>query len=387
MAFTAPAAADTPFRYDSRLNTQLFDRVCSLVERRYWNREMQATDWADAKARYRKETIAARDERSVYAALNAMLETLRDSHVYAVAPSRLRKLDPNPTVGEALGFGFVAVVEDGVWRMSSIAPGSPAARAGIGIGWRLVSVDGRSIDIDYQPSEAADVTLGVEDERGVIRKIRLQPAAFTAQPDYRATRLRNGVLLLALSGFDRGADRWLVRQLAVTPRPAGVILDLRENGGGESVVLDRIAGAFFTEKRVVLRLAGRREEKEWTKGAGRDAYSGPLVVLTGPRTASAAEALAALIQESGRGIAVGGRTAGRLTGAVHHRLPDGGELSLAEYDVRTSAGQRLEGKGLTPRYLMRTTLKDRGKQDRVLRWAEQLIADTTQAAKLPQAAP
>jgi carboxyl-terminal processing protease len=365
----APAPASTIVRYDTALNAKLFDRIWSLTERRYWDRGMRGLDWAGVKIRFRPQVLAARDEAGVYAVLNAMLDTLNDSHVYALPPSRLRQLGSRPVDGEALGLGFVAVEEGGGWRISSVSRGSPAAAAGVRIGWRLVSVDGRPVDTGYQPPDGAIVTLALEDDRGVPRAVRLRPSEYESQPEWRAAPLGGGVLLLTIDGFDRGADQWVVRQLSAAPRPAGVIVDLRENGGGASDVLDRIAGAFFLERRVVLRLGGRREEREWTRGAGARAFNGPLVVMVGPRTASAAEAFAALIEESGRGTVVGERTAGRLTGAVHHRLPDGGELSLAQYDVRTASGRRLEGQGLLPRHLLRTTLKEA-----VLLLAQRLVA-------------
>jgi carboxyl-terminal processing protease len=376
LMLAGPASARDPLRYDPAFNARLFDRVWSLVERRYWDRDLRGIDWEAARDRYRPQAIAAPDEQHVYAALNAMLDRLGDSHVYAVGPSRLRRIDDRPRKGEALGLGFVAVEEGGDWRISSVAPDSPAARAGIGLGWRLVAVDGRPVNMDYEPADQAIVALSLEDEKGAPRQIAMRLSDYPAEPPWRAARLDNGVLLLSLDDLDRGADRWLVRQLSGGPPPAGVIIDLRENGGGESDVLDRIAGAFFAEKRAVLRLAGRGDEQsEWTKGAGPDAYAGPLVVLVGPRTASAAEAFAALIEESGRGIVVGERTAGRLTGAAHHRLPDGGELSLAENDVRTPGGRRLEADGLVPRHLLRTTLKDRARRDVVLIWAVQLARE------------
>ena len=54
----------------------------------------------------------------------------------------------------------------------------------------------------------------------------------------------------------------------------------------------------------------------------------------------------------GRGITVGQRTAGALTGAARFSLPDGGELSVAEFDIRTPGDNRLEGVGFTPRHVI-----------------------------------
>jgi carboxyl-terminal processing protease len=332
---------------------------------------MRGLDWEAIRDRFRPKAIATPDERTFYSVLNAMLGTLHDSHVYALSPSRAHRIDDRPKAGgNALGLGFIAVEEDGGWWISAIAPGGPSDLAGIRIGWRLLSVDGRPVDIDYDPPDSADITLILEDEKGKSRPITLHATEYSANPDWRATRLAGGLLLLTIDSFERGADRWLARQLAAAPR--GVIIDLRENGGGDSLILDRLAGAFFPDRRIVLTLMRRREQDEWTRGAGRNAFTGPLVLLVGRRTASAAEAFAALMAESGRGTTVGERTAGRLTGATHHDLPDGGELSLAEYDVRTPKGNRIEGVGLLPEFVVADTLAQRGKRDAALMKARAL---------------
>jgi carboxyl-terminal processing protease len=93
---------------------------------------------------------------------------------------------------------------------------------------------------------------------------------------------------------------------------------------------------------------GRDAGQDEVLAAGSRAYTGPLAVLVGRRSASAAEVLAALIGSSGRGKTIGERTAGELTGAAHYRLPDGGQLSVATSDVRMPNGLRIEGVGYMP---------------------------------------
>jgi C-terminal processing protease CtpA/Prc len=108
-----------------------------------------------------------------------------------------------------------------------------------------------------------------------------------------------------------------------------------------------------------VRRIERRENVQKLHGIGARAYVGPLAILVGPDSASGAEALAALVDESGRGVTVGERTAGALTGASEYKLPDGGQLSVAEFDIRTPAGRRLEGVGLEPHIAVKPTLADR----------------------------
>jgi C-terminal processing protease CtpA/Prc len=170
-------------------------------------------------------------------------------------------------------------------------------------------------------------------------------------PARRAAMIDGGILLLTLNQFDPGDDRWLARSIADAPGLRGVILDLRGNPGGRDDVLDKVAGLFTTRRALLIRLTGRKKViEERTRSAGSGAYRGPLAIIVGPDTASAAEILAFFLAESGRAVTVGERSAGAVTGGVDYDLPGGGKLTVAEYDIRTANGTRLEGNGFVPEY-------------------------------------
>ncbi len=186
----------------------------------------------------------------------------------------------------------------------------------------------------------------------------------------RATMLDGGLLLVTLNQFEPGDDRWLAREIARAPALRGVVLDLRSNVGGRDDVLDRVAGLFTTRREVLIRLTGKRVIEEKTRGAGPRSYHGPLAIIVGPNTASAAEILAFFLGESGRAETVGERTAGAVTGGVDHDLPGGGKLTIAEYDIQTANGTRLEGNGFTPRHRVATA---KGPRDLALEKAVALV--------------
>lgn len=169
-------------------------------------------------------------------------------------------------------------------------------------------------------------------------------------PARRLVHLEDGILLIAFNQFDPGDDRWIAEAIADAPDLRGVILDLRGNGGGRDDILDKVAGLFSPRRQLLIRLTGKKVIEESTRGAGPNAYHGPLAVLVGPQTASAAEILAFYLGESGRAYTVGERSAGAVTGGVDYDLPGGGQLTVAEYDIRTANGTRLEGNGFTPKY-------------------------------------
>jgi carboxyl-terminal processing protease len=371
------ASARVPI-YDSALEARVFDRAWSLVEKHYWDHSKTGADWAVARAHFREQAIHAPDRQHFYTLLGEMLASLGDSHVYAIDPVQVAIGKARDAGKAAEGFGFTMLPDDeAVWRVSHVRPGSAAAKAGVQLGWEVRAVNGQPIDIDYQPASGETASFRFADEEGAVHDARLTAELEDALPVRRATRLAGNVLLIGLDGFDPGADRWM-RERIEEEAPAALILDLRDNDGGDADVIARVAGLFYPENRPLVQRIAARRTMQSTRGAGAGSFLGPLAVLVGPESASGAEALAALIDESKRGTTVGQRTAGALTGAAYYRLPDGGELAVAEFDIRTPGGQRLEGVGFTPRVAVAPTLADRrAGRDPVLDRARRLVAAQT----------
>jgi len=355
----APLKAAVP-AYTPELEARIFDRAWDLVARHYWDRAKTGEPWVDARDHFRPIALRAPDRPAFYTVLGEMLASLRDSHVYAIDPVQIAIGKARTAGRAALGFGFTMMPDDnGHWLVTHVLAGSSAAKAGVEIGWEVKAVNGKPIDIDYQPIHDEMASVDFADENGAGHSLRLTAAMQDPRPARRAVRLAGNVLLIALDGFDRGDDKWLARTLEDGSPPSAVILDLRDNDGGDADVIARAAGLFFTEDRPLVRRIERKENVQKLHGTGDRAFQGPLAVLIGPDSASGAEALAALVDESGRGITIGERTAGALTGASEYKLPDGGQLSVAEFDIRTPGGKRLEGVGLEPRIPIKPTLADR----------------------------
>jgi len=388
-ALTLVLAADTLLaavpEYTPALEARIFDRAWKLVADKYWDRSKTGAQWVATRDHFRPLAISAPNRPAFYTILGEMLASLGDSHVYAIDPRQVAIGNARDAGRAAQGFGFDMLPDDdGIWRVTALRDNGPARGAGVEIGWEVRSVNGRPVDIDYQPTPGETASFDFADEAGEIHAIRIASELEEPLPPRRETRLPGNILLLALDGFDGNDARWIADHLRETPRPSGVILDLRRNQGGDADVIARVAGLFFAENRPLVIRVGQRRAVQTTRGAGPGSWLGPLAVLIGPDSASGAEALAALIDETGRGPTIGQRTAGALTGASDFRLPDGGELSVAEFDIRTPGGKRLEGVGLIPRVPVAPTLADRrAGRDPVLDRARVLLTRQSFAATGP----
>lgn len=136
-----------------------------------------------------------------------------------------------------------------------------------------------------------------------------------------------------------------------------LILDLRDNSGGDAHVAMQIAGELFPPGTPIMAFSLKRgEHVGMAEGEGPplDPHI-PLVVLVNGNTASAAEILAGAIQDYKRGILVGEPTYGKGYGAMGRALPDGSVLWVKGLYWRTPLGRNINGLGLAPDILVPMT--------------------------------
>ncbi len=132
-------------------------------------------------------------------------------------------------------------------------------------------------------------------------------------------------------------------QLAATNKVKGVVLDLRYTGGHDYAAAAATADLFLKAERPLL---------DWGTGPTRskeksDAITVPVAVLVNVRTSAAAEALAAILRQTGAGLILGGRTAGAAMMAEEFTLKNGDRLLIATGPIHLGDGSAVSG-GLKP---------------------------------------
>ncbi len=238
---------------------------------------------------------------------------------------------------------------------------SPAAGAGLKAGDVIVEVDGESIrgeDVDLivakiKGPEGTKVKLGVRKQgKGPIRDFTLTRAQIRVPITANRVRTVDGKKLgyVQLTTFSQGAGRALRRAIdrVIEKGAEGIVLDLRDNGGGLLEEAIYTSSVFLDKGDVVVETRSRSEGNETYRAVGGNLDTPPLVVLVNRNTASAAEILAAALQTDLDVPVVGTRTFGKGLFQQVLDLNNGGALDLSVGEFLTADGVSLAGRGMKP---------------------------------------
>lgn len=326
------------FLFGSILNRNSSDSVLDEVTKKILANSATQTD---------KQTL----ER---AAIDGMLKSLGDKWSQYL-PSTGTKSFEESIEGQFSGIGvWIRSDESGAVSVAGIVPSSPAEFAKIQNGDVIESVDGVST-YNKPLSEVANLLSGDKNTNAILAVKRNDDSlSFNVKRTNLKTNpvtakiLKDGVISIAISEFNRGSARALRAALASNSQSnAGVILDLRGNPGGLLVEAVDVAGAFLKGGLVVeFHRAGKSPEVFNAIGNG-DSKT-PLVVIVDRGTASAAEVVAAALQDRNRAIIVGEKTFGKATVQNSESLSNGAEIELTVGYYITPSGKKLDGQGIEP---------------------------------------
>ena len=175
--------------------------------------------------------------------------------------------------------------------------------------------------------------------------------------------LPNDIAYVKVNEFGAKTSGELQTQLKtlMAQKPKGIILDLRNNGGGYVHTAVDVASHFISRNKVLLveRFGDGREQKVLTQGGGL-ATDIPLVVLINQGSASASEVVTGAIQDYKRGTIIGETSYGKGTGQIGYELSnEQGEARITIFRWLTPNGNWVHEKGITPDIEVKMTKEDR----------------------------
>jgi carboxyl-terminal processing protease len=355
-----------------KLNGKQLPEIQDVLTKRYKNRLKQAT-----------QTIS---EDAFQTYVNAYASTY-DPHTQYFSPRTSENFNINMSLSLE-GLGAVLRTTDDYTEVVRLVPAGPADKAGtikpadriIGVGQgdtgKLIDVVGWRLDdvvelirgpkssivrLEIIPANAEDSTSRVititrntvqlEEQSAQKKLLTLQQGGAThkigiidiptfyvdfkavqqGDPEYKSTTRDVHALIDQLKA--EGAE--------------GIIIDLRNNGGGSLQEADSLTGLFIKSGPTVQVKAANRRAQTFTDTDDEIAWDGPLAVVVNRLSASASEIFAGAIQDYGRGLIIGSQTFGK--GTVQTLVPlNRGELKITQAKFYRVSGQSTQHQGVLP---------------------------------------
>ena len=293
----------------------------------------------------------------VRGAIKGMVEVLQkneDPYAFFYTPEGYRSFQ-ELTTGKFSGIGVWLKQKEDDLEIVSVLPGTPAQDVGLKRGDVIRSIDGEPVVemssddavAKIKGPEGTEVSLAIE--RGNNDLDFTLTRAEIELPNLLSRTIDDDLGYIKLFGFARGAGDQVRTEVSdlIDTGVKGVVLDLRDNGGGLFQEAVDVASTFIEDGEIVT--YRERSQDDVVYEAKGDAFQDlPLVVLVNEGTASASEIVAGALQDRERAMVIGTTTYGK--GSVQEVVPlaDSSALKLTIAAYLTPDGRNIDGNGIDP---------------------------------------
>lgn len=340
-----------------------FELVWKTINDKYFDPGFGGVDWAAMREQYAPQIAAVKSDAELHGLLRSMIQVLHVSHLSIV---ELRTLNTLSAVAVTTGLDLrdldVGIV------VTRVLEGSPAQRAGLRVGFAIKRIDGaaatKARDAENKLSGVTGShRVGFLDERDALRETVLEnhlpgsddlaKLSLTREATWYALleskRLANGIGYIHFTNFIGPIQKKLATALDSMKDAPGLIIDLRSNSGGDDSVGLALAGMLLEkETQLAISRTHKGDNYYYKATPQKNPFTGPVVMLLDETSGSESEQIAAGLQEVGRAVVIGKKTAGSDMDAEAINLPTGAALFYPYGQPRTPKGVIIEGYGVKP---------------------------------------
>ena len=299
-------------------------------------------------------------QKLIYGAIEGMLQTL-DPHSAFLTPDIFKELQVE-TKGSFGGLGIEITIRDGILTIVSPIEDTPAFKAGLQAGDRIIKIDGESTkDLSlFGAVTRMRGKKGTEITLTIVRDEVTEPIEVTLVRDIikiqsvKTKLLEDNIGYLRVTQFQEDTDRELKKGLKELEGKGkgslkGLVMDLRNNPGGLLDQAVQVSDEFLESGKIVYtdgRVKGQK--MEFFAHPQNDKHDYPMVVLVNAGSASASEIVAGALQDHHRAVILGTQTFGK--GSVQTIIPldDGSGLKLTTAQYFTPSGRVIQAEGIQP---------------------------------------
>jgi len=303
-------------------------------------------------------------------AISGMMQALGDEHSSYMDPEEFKQANES-LEGEYEGIGAFVDTTTEYLTITSPMPGSPAERAGLKPGDQVVAIDGEDMTgveaelarrkVIGPANTVVHLTIFREGEKELlefdITRERIILKSSTGK------MLENDIAYIQITTFGGKTTPELLAALEelLAKKPKGIILDLRNNGGGYLQTAVEVTSQFVGDSVVLYEEYGNKTRTTYDVESGGLATDSniPMVVLINEGSASASEIVAGALQDHGRASLVGMVSYGK--GSVQNWIPLTGENGAVRITIAkwlTPNEKTIHKVGLTPDIIVERTVED-----------------------------
>ncbi len=300
-------------------------------------------------------------------AIKGMLGSL-DPHSTFMPPEIYKEMRVN-TKGEFGGLGIQISIRDEVLTIIAPIEDTPAFRAGVKAGDKIIKIDGESTK-DMSLHDAVSVLRGPKGKPVTITIVREgldKPKDYTIIRDIikiksvKSRVIDDTIGYVKVTQFQErtGADLKKALDELEEKKIDALILDLRNNPGGLLKSSIDVASHFLPPDKLVVYIKGRNGEKtEYDSGNSDTEYKYPMIVMVNQGSASASEIVAGALQDWNKAVVLGTKTFGK--GSVQTVIPltDGSGLRLTTALYYTPKDRSIQATGIEPDIVVKLEVKD-----------------------------
>ena len=326
-------------------------------------------------------------ERLIHGALRGMLKTL-DPYSEFMEPVKYTSMRDDME-GAYGGVGIVIGQKEGFLQVVAPMEDSPAFKAGMMSGDKIVKIDGKPAERLTSPdamkrlrgAPGTEVTLGVLRESSTGSKemeFKLTRAAIKMNTvkdindhrDFPVSENKIGYLRITQFGEHTSEEFHSALKKMAEQGMTGLVMDLRGNPGGLLDEAVEVCDTFLPRGQLIVSTEGRsaRLKSEEYKAKGRDQYPGlKIVILVNNGSASASEIVAGCLQDLGRAFIMGETSFGKGSVQSILPMPDGSALRLTTAKYYTPSHKVIHEHGITPDSIVPMSQED----EEALLWRRQ----------------
>ena len=290
-------------------------------------------------------------------AIKGYVSGLGDEYTEFIPKEEMKEYKENLS-GNFTGIGIYMTADEELGRVVVYYPieGSPAEKAGIKSGDLIISVDG----IEYTADDFNNIAKFIKGEQGTKVNLVIERNGDRMSFDITRERINANPIssriidekigYLKLPSFDEETAKGFeekVKELQ-SKGAEGLIIDLRNNGGGIVEEAIDIADMFLDKGKTIISTINNKGDKKVTHSTKDSIFKMPVLILVNENSASASEILVCSLKDNNRAKVIGTKTFGKGIIQTVLSLRDGNGLKITTNEYYTPNGSNIHKIGITP---------------------------------------